>query len=424
MMQRRNAAQNYYYFGLVLVGILLSTMGRRIEPLCVVLPLLLALIHSRLVQAQPGVSLQCTITPLRAFEGEAVTIQVTITATTDLPPTEIWHILPPGAVCQAGHNRLLMVLRAGEQRTFTHQVMFPRRGKYALGHLYCRSHPGADLQPLLAEYHDEHVCHIYPRLAPLPRHLPPLHTHISFGNYVSRLAGEGLEFAGVRAYTSGDRLRRVHWRTSLTRQQLYVNDYYCERNAEIVLLLDTLTAYGGPTNNTLDIAVRATASLAAHYLSHKDRVGLISYGGVCSWVPPALGQFQLYRILDTLLEARTHFSYLTKDITLIPPRVLPPGALIFVLTSFLDPRITIALRDLLARAFPLVILVISPAYAMPDLQQPDQAEAVTRLWRLETEWRLHEFRHLGVPVLLQETEEPLRALHTMMSRGSLWQRVR
>ena len=423
-MHRRNAAQNYYYFGLVLVGILLSTMSRRLEPLCVVLPLLLVLLHSRLVREQPTLSLQCTVTPLRAFEGESITIRITVTATTDLPPTEIWHVLPPEGVCQEGHDRLLVVLRANEARTFTHQVTFPRRGKYALGHVYCRSHPGADLQPLLAEYHHERVCSIYPRLTPLPRHLPPLHTHVSFGNYVSRIAGEGLEFAGVRAYSSGDRLRRVHWRTSLARQQLYVNDYYCERNADIILLLDTLAAYGNHTNNSLDIAVRATASLAAHYLSHKDRVGLISYGGVCTWVPPALGQSQLYRILDTLLEARMHFSYLTKDITLIPPRVLPPGALIFVLTTFLDPRITVALRDLLARAFPLVILVISPAYAMPAALQQEQLEAITRLWRLETEWRLHEFRNLGVPVLLQESEDPLSTLHTASTRGRPWQRTR
>jgi uncharacterized protein (DUF58 family) len=423
-MQRRNAAQNYYYFGLVLVGILLSTMSRRIEPLCVVLPLFLALIHSRLVRTQPALSLRCAVTPLRAFEGEAITVQITVTATTALPPTEIWHLLPAGAVCHSGHNRLLVVLRAGEERTFTHQVVFSQRGKYALGHLYCRSHPGTDLQPWLAEYHDEHVCAIYPRLAPLPRLMPPLHTHVSFGNYVSRSAGEGLEFAGVRAYSSGDRLRRVHWRTSLARQQLYVNDYYCERNADVVLLLDTLAAYGSPANNTLDIAVRATASLAAHYLSHKDRVGLISYGGVCTWVPPALGQFQLYRILDTLLEARLHFSYLTKDITLIPPRVLPPGALIFVLTSFLDNRIAVALRDLLGRAFSLVILVISPAYAMPVARRREEGEAVTRLWRVEMEWRLHEFRALGVPILLQESADPLHALHTTMSRGRLWPRVR
>jgi hypothetical protein len=119
-----------------------------------------------------------------------------------------------------------------------------------------------------------------------------------------------------------------------------------------------------------------------------------------------------------------HFSYLTKDITLIPPRVLPPGALIFVLTTFLDPRITVTLRDLLARAFSLVLLVISPAYAMPASLQQEQLEAVTRLWRLETEWRLHEFRNLGVPVLLQESEDPLSTLYTARARGRLWQRTR
>jgi uncharacterized protein (DUF58 family) len=423
-MQRRNAAQTYYYFGLLLVGLLLSTISRRLEPLCVVLPLALALIHSRLVRPQPTLTVQCTVTPLRAFEGDAITVQVTVRATTAVPPTELWHALPPEAACPAGNNRLLVTLPAGAEQTFTHQVVFARRGKYNLGHLYCRIHAGTDLQPLLAVYHQEQTCLVYPHIVQLPRHLPPLHTHVSFGNYVSRAAGEGLEFAGVRPYGSGDQLRRVHWRTSLIRQQLYVNDYHCERNADVVILLDTLVALGSPYCNTLDIAVRAAASLTAHYLYHKDRVGLISYGGVCTWVPPALGQLQLYRILDTLLETRTHFSYLTKDITLIPPRVLPPGALIFALTTFLDARITAALHDLLARAFPLILLVIAPVYAMPVSGQRDHTEATARLWRLETELRLHEFRSLGVPVLLQDSEEPVRVLQTAMLQGSLWQRPR
>lgn len=423
-MQRRHAAQNYYYFGLLLIGILLSTTSRRLEPLCAVLPLAVALIHSRLVRPRPDLTLQCAITPLRAFEGDAVTIQLTVRAATAIPPTELWHVLPPEAMCPAGNNRLLITLRPGEERTFTHQVVFARRGKYTLGYLYGRVHAGTDLQPLLAEYHHEQECNVYPHIVPLPRHLPPLHTHVSFGNYVSRTAGEGLEFAGIRPYSSGDRLRRVHWRASLTRQQLYVNDYYCERNADVVILLDTLVALGSPYLNTLDIAVRAAASLAAHYLYHKDRVGLINYGGVCTWVSPALGQLQLYRILDTLLETRTHFSYLTKDIALIPPRVLPPGALVFVLTTFLDTRITATLHDLLARAFPLILLIISPVHAMPASRQRGHAEATARLWRLETELRLHEFRSLGVPVLLQESEEPLSALHAATSRGSLWRRPR
>ena len=420
-MQRRNAALTYYYFALVLLGILLSTIGRRVEPLCAILPLALALIHSRLVRPEPVFTVQCTVAPLRAFEGDSITVQMHLKATTAVPPFELWHILPDGATCRGG-NRLLLSLRPGEERTFTHQVVFARRGKYLLGRLYCRVHPGTDLQPLLAEYRQEQECRVYPHIAQLPRHLQPLYTHISFGNYVSRLAGEGLEFAGTRPYGNGDRLRRVHWRSSLARQQLYVNDYYCERNADVVILLDTLVALGGPPLSTLDIAVRAAAALAADYLYHKDRVGFISYGGVCTWVPPALGQMQLYRILDTLLDTRPHFSYLTKDIALIPPRVLPPGALIFALTTFLDARIEVALRDLLARAFPLVLLVISPVHVV---QTPHgQEEAVARLWRLETDLRLHEFRRLGVPVLLQESEDPLSTLYAAMSRGNLWQRAR
>ena len=271
-MQRRDTAQNYYYFGLLLAGVLLSTVSRRLEPLCAVLPLVIALLYSRLLRAEPVFTLHCSVAPLRAFEGDRITVQVHIQAVTAVPPTEIWHPLPPGATVLDGSNRLLVSLRPGEERTFTHEVIFARRGKYTLGRLYSRVHPGPDLQPFLAEYRCDQLCYVYPRVAPLLRPIPPYRTHVSFGNYVSRTAGEGLEFAGIRPYSSGDRLRRVHWRASLPRQQLYVTDYYREHNADVIILLDTLVSVGGQQLNTLDVAVRAAAALAAQYLRHKDRV--------------------------------------------------------------------------------------------------------------------------------------------------------
>jgi uncharacterized protein (DUF58 family) len=423
-MQRRNAAQNAYYFGLLLVGVLLSAVSRRLEPLCVVLPLVIALLYSRLSGAKPGLTVHCRIAPLRVFEGDRISVQLTVHAETAVPPMELWHLLPAEANCPEGGQRVIFTLRRGEERTFQHAVVFPRRGKYTLGRLYSRVHPGPDLQPLLATYPYDHECSVYPHVTPLPDHLPPMHTHASFGNYVSRSAGEGLEFASIRPYSSGDRVRRVHWRSSLTRQQLYVTDYYCEHNADVVILLDTLVALGSPQANTLDIGVRAAASLAAHYLYHKDRVGLIHYAGVCTWVPPAAGQIQLYRILDALLATHPLFSYLTGDIARIPPRVLPPGALVFVITTLLDPRIDVALRDLLARAFQLVLLVVSPAQVMSASRHPRHVEATERLWRLEMELRLHEFRRMGVPVVIQDSEDPLAGLSAMMSRGRLWPRAR
>jgi uncharacterized protein (DUF58 family) len=423
-MQRRYTAQNFYYFALLLLGVLLSVLSRRIEPLWAVLPLVVALLHSRLRRADPIWHVQCRMAPLRAFEGERITVDLTVRAETTLPPTELWHLLPPDAACPGGGNRLLFTLRAGEERTFQHHIVFPRRGRFTLGRFYCRTHPGTGLQPLLAEYRFDQVCQVYPHITALPSRLQPLRTHASFGNYVSRTAGEGLEFAGIRPYSSGDRVRRVHWRTSLARQQLYVTDYYCERNADVVLLVDTLVTLGSPQANTLDVAVRAASSLAAHYLYYKDRVGLIQYGGVCTWLRPAAGQHQLYRILDALLEAQTHFSYLTADIARIPPRVLPPGALIFVITTMLDPRIDAALRDLLARAFPLVLLIISPAQVLPRSRDQRSAEAAARLWRLEMELRLREFRRLGALVVIQDSDDPLAGLAMQMSRGHLWPRAK
>jgi uncharacterized protein (DUF58 family) len=423
-LQRRNSAQNYYYFGLLLAGVVFSAVSRRLEPLLVVLPLVIALLHSRLTQERPIFSLRCQMTPLRAFEGDRVSVELTIRAETDLPPTEFWHLIPPEAVCPGECHRVLLALREGEERTLRHEVVFPRRGKYVLGRLYTRVHPGTDLQPLLAEYHHDQVCQVYPHVLPLPHHLPPIHTHGSFGNYVSRTAGDGLEFAGIRPYSSGDRIRRVHWRASLARQQLYVTDYYCERNADVIILLDTLVSLGTLQANTLDVSVRAAASLAAHYLYHKDRVGLIHYGGVCTWLPPATGQLQLYRILDALLGTQTLFSYLTADIALIPPRVLPPGALIFVITTMLDMRIDAALHDLLARGFQFVLLIISPAHVMPMSRQQRHGEATARLWRLEMDLRLRELRGSGMPVVMQDSDDPLAGLYSVLSGGRLWRRTR
>ena len=150
-MQRRNAALNYYYFILLLIGVLLSTVSRRLEPLCAVLPLAVALLYSRVVRTTPVFTVHCQVTPQRVFEGDPITVEMTIKAETAMPPTELWHVLPREATCVAGNNRVVCTLRPGEVRTLQHTVVFAQRGKYTLGRLYGRVHPATDLQPWLFE---------------------------------------------------------------------------------------------------------------------------------------------------------------------------------------------------------------------------------------------------------------------------------
>ena len=71
----------------------------------------------------------------------------------------------------------------------------------------------------------------------------------------------------------------MNWRASLRLGQLYVTQRHRERNADVVLMLDTLAEVGAPPQTTLDLGVRAAASLATAYLARKDRVGLVPTAG-------------------------------------------------------------------------------------------------------------------------------------------------
>ena len=98
------------------------------------------------------------------------------------------------------------------------------------------------------------------------------------GNQVARARGEGIEFADLRPFTPGDRLRRINWRASARRGDLWVNEAHPERNADIVLFLDVFAEVRRSGPGTLDLAVGAAGSLAERYLRDKDRVGLVSFG--------------------------------------------------------------------------------------------------------------------------------------------------
>src|SRR5581483_6649712 len=66
------------------------------------------------------------------------------------------------------------------------------------------------------------------------------------------------------------------------------------------------------------LAARATAALADAYVARRDRVGLISFGGILRWLAPDLGTTQLYRLVDALLDTEIVLSYYWKEIDVIP----------------------------------------------------------------------------------------------------------
>ena len=137
-------------------------------------------------------------------------------------------------------------------------------------------------------------------------------------------------------------------------------------------------------------------------------MGLIEYGWVLRWVRPGSGRAQLERLLDALLAAEVFFSYVTQDLALVPPRVLPPQALVVGLSPMLDPRFVKALGDLAARGFDVVLLTVSPIEVTREtvaLSPVD--ELACRLWYLERQGELADLRAQGLRVLEWRPDQPL-----------------
>jgi uncharacterized protein (DUF58 family) len=386
----------------------------------VAVPLIVALVAARRTAAPAAVQLRHEVSAERLIEDERVTVTVTLRADGPVPLVELLEPLPPRVRLERGRNAAFFTLRAGEEVRWQFVLRCAGRQRLQLGGPHLRLWGPLGLAAAEARYRAPQTVAVYPPLAPL-RHPPrPLRTQTYAGNYVSPAQGEGIEPGDIRAFAPGDHVRHVNWRATLRLGTLHVTQHHRERNADVVLMLDTLSEVGAPGATVVDAAVRGAATLAAAYLARKDRVGLIEYGGQLRWVRPGSGRAQLQRLLDTLLDASVVFTYVTRDVDLIPPRILPPQALIVALSPLLDARFVRAATDLSARGFDLVVIAVSPvASARAAVRGGRVADLAARLWSLERRVQIDELRRRGLTIVDWDGIEPLDAALATLRRPRL-----
>jgi uncharacterized protein (DUF58 family) len=226
------------------------------------------------------------------------------------------------------------------------------------------------------------------------------------GTHVGRRAGSGSEFIGIRTFAVGDAVRRINWPVSTRRissGELYVNEYAAERAADVVAVVDTTTDVGPAGRSSLDLGVRGAAAVVQAYLRYADRVGIVALGGRVRWLTPDVGTRQYYRVVETLLASRLDGSFLEPDLIRLPPQALPPGALVFVFSPLLDPRVIDAIRDLRERGHPVVVvdvLTVEPPVRRAGPWTEEQRRVALRIWRLDREVLVRELEVIGATVLV------------------------
>lgn len=390
------------YAGLGAAGLTAALLFGRPEAAALGLPFVLVLLVGLASAQRPRLQLRAELDRDRIVQGDHATLLLDLEAENAVDGARVSVPLPAGLEPAEGSDALEVRLVPGEHRPLTLPVAARRWGGYVIGSLDVEARDPFGLYRFVGNVDAGLPLRVFPRPEALHRPVRPLETQAWSGDETSRRTGEGIEFADVRPFAPGDRIRSVNWRVSSRERDLHVNDLHPERNRDVVLLLDTFA------DTTLDEAVRATWTLAARYLRQRDRVGLIGFGGTMRWLTPALGEPQRHRIAEALIDTEVVLSYAWKGIETIPPRMLPPKALVLALTPLLDARVVNALFDLRARRFDVAILEVSPEPSLPPIHRPPAGFA-RRIWRLERESLRQDLRQLGVAVAVWSPGEPLTA---------------
>jgi uncharacterized protein (DUF58 family) len=388
-------------------GLLAALVLGRPELAALAAPFALLLVAGLSLAEAPRLRATFELDAERQVEGERVTARLDLYAEQATERLELLFSVPPGLETEAPNPQLLR-LGATEDCELEYELRCAHWGAYLPGEVVIRAQDIFGLLVFERTLDLRRPLKVYPRGEALAKLLRPLETQAFAGSQPPRARGEGIEFAELRQFVPGDRVRRVNWRATARRGEPWVNETHPERNTDVVIFLDTFAEARGAEGSTLDQAVDAAGALAAHYIREKDRVGLIAFGGVLNWLTVSSGVVQLYRVLDSLLDAEIFLSYAWKDIDILPVRTLPPRALVIALTPLLDERSVRALVDLRARGIDLAVVEISPvSFVSPGLGELD--ELAHRLWLLRRDALRSSFMRMGVPVVEWRKDAPLQA---------------
>jgi uncharacterized protein (DUF58 family) len=242
----------------------------------------------------------------------------------------------------------------------------------------------------------------------------------------SRRAGDGTEFAGIRPFHAGDRLRRINWRVSLRTGDLHVVTSRGEEDSGVLLVVDAQADFGRSGGvdggaSSLDVTMRAASALAEHFAHHGDRVSLRVVGGAWEVVGYGSGKRHLRRVLGRLAGVRP--ARLRDDATERLRLGATAGTVVIVLSPLMSEAVGVATVSLHRRGLPVLVVDTMPEQAREFATDGTDAQVADLAWRLrrtERDQLLTALTRDGCPVVAWRGPGTLDdVLHRLARRAQL-----
>ncbi len=307
----------------------------------------------------------------------------------------------------ADGSRVLTMIRGHQGRSYLARVRLVRRGVFPLGPTVLATSDLFGLFPTEQNIHGKDSLLVYPMMVdvhgfPNPPGLLP------GGEALRRRTHQVTPNAsGVREYTTGDPLNRIHWLSTARRGRLIVKEFELDPLADVWIFLDAASnvqsqlpqeladSYARDFWNhsgkiqlppsTEEYGVSIAASLVRDYLRRGRAVGLACAGQHITLVSPDRGGRQLGKILEALALTRADGDLPLRALIETQVKHMVRGSTVVLITSSSSREVALIGDFLLQRGLkPIAVLMDAVSFGGP----PGADELVENIKLLGIPYRL------------------------------------
>jgi len=326
------------------------------------------------------VDYQCLPSSDRLVEGDTIELTLSIENRKPLPVPwlSVAEALPEGLEHARDNRALRGFFKAPEIRDqaslgqyervkFHHRLRAARRGHYAFG-------PTRIVSGDIFGFYEARLDSprrppsvvVYPRTVPLPDFDLPSRRPIGDSWSRSRLVDDPTRPSGLREYHSGDAARRIDWKATARRGEVFVRTYDSSIAQRVVILAECNTSeeIWRTRPAILEAVVTGAASVARRSVELGYAVGIVSNGNIASelappMVAPGAGPDQLAALMTTLAGAGMLKTQPLEDLLeRYGPEAMPAGATVVFVAGLFRPATVGIVADLARRGHQVVTLYV------------------------------------------------------------------
>lgn len=281
------------------------------------------------------------------------------------------------------NSRVIYGLKSQRVQLFSSTLILNRRGFFMLGPTELVSGDPFGVFTTRREFPHEDQVMVFPKIFPLRGF--PLISADKTGSENLRLQTTHTtpQAAGVREYSPGDPLNRVHWPVTVKHNRLMVKEFDEETQSSVWVFLDgrsdvyihahvsvpaafdrnlsplsRRTIYQLP-EDSFEYAVSLSASVANHYVSKNRYVGFAANAEPAQFIQADKGQRQMTKMLEGLAAVSDNGRLTLPQLLEKQIRNIPKGSSLVLITPIINKNLEVLLETFKRRGYSSLVFLIN-----------------------------------------------------------------